>query len=254
MKKINNKGMTLMELLVSVALISIIMLFMYKLISDVRSEKKDNDKVTDNILKISEIEVESINEIISELIYEKGELNTVRLWNDVWYNKDNNYVTGHFVRIDIIKTDGVENNYSIAIKDNANHNNPLEIHIRKLIYDETSGSDVWTTLKKWTLSEEIKDIYIKEACDFNNKQLVCQINFDLLDGNDENIYTISYPLYFYTNIFNTDNGLSRNCASGLGYYNCFNCPGNNNETLTYNYNKKYRTPIDISSKPNQCHK
>lgn len=52
----NKKGMTLLELLVSVVLISVIMLFMYKLISDVRSEKKENDKLTTNLVKISEIE------------------------------------------------------------------------------------------------------------------------------------------------------------------------------------------------------
>lgn len=65
MNKLNNKGMTLMELIVSVALISIIMIFMYKLISDVRYEKKENDKITDNIIKISEIEV-AIENIIDE--------------------------------------------------------------------------------------------------------------------------------------------------------------------------------------------
>lgn len=70
MKKLNNYGMTLMELVVSVALISVIMIFMYKLIADVRSEKNENDKLTDNIIKISEIEVEIQNLIIKENISE----------------------------------------------------------------------------------------------------------------------------------------------------------------------------------------
>lgn len=52
----NKKGMTLLELLVSVALISAIMIFMYKLISDVRNEKKEIDKLTNNSIKINEIE------------------------------------------------------------------------------------------------------------------------------------------------------------------------------------------------------
>lgn len=52
----NKKGMTLIELLVSVVLISAIMIFMYKLISDVRTEKNEIDKITDNSIKINEIE------------------------------------------------------------------------------------------------------------------------------------------------------------------------------------------------------
>lgn len=70
MKKLNNFGMTLMELIVSVALISVIMIFMYKLIADVRSDKNENDKLTDNIIKISEIEVEVQNLIIKENVSE----------------------------------------------------------------------------------------------------------------------------------------------------------------------------------------
>lgn len=60
------KGMTLMELLVSVALISVIMIFMYKLIADVRNEKKENDKFTDNIIKVNEIMVAIQNTVINE--------------------------------------------------------------------------------------------------------------------------------------------------------------------------------------------
>lgn len=68
MKKLNKNGMTLIELLVSVVLISVIMIFMYKLISDVRNDKKENDKFTDNLIKISEIEVEIQNLIVKENI------------------------------------------------------------------------------------------------------------------------------------------------------------------------------------------
>ncbi len=68
MKKLNKNGMTLMELIVSVALISVIMIFMYKLIADVRSDKNENDKITDNIIKISEIEIAIQNIIVKESI------------------------------------------------------------------------------------------------------------------------------------------------------------------------------------------
>lgn len=41
-KIINNKGLTIIELIISVALISVVMLFMYKLLADVSFER-DND-------------------------------------------------------------------------------------------------------------------------------------------------------------------------------------------------------------------
>ena len=40
--KLNNKGVTIIELIVSIALISVVMLFMYRLLADVTFQK-DND-------------------------------------------------------------------------------------------------------------------------------------------------------------------------------------------------------------------
>ena len=51
---INKKGMTLIELLVCVTLVSGIMAFMYKLISDVRNQKKNIDNLNDIYLKIED--------------------------------------------------------------------------------------------------------------------------------------------------------------------------------------------------------
>jgi len=42
--KLNKKGLTIIELIVSIALISVIMLFMYKLLSDITFER-DNDYI-----------------------------------------------------------------------------------------------------------------------------------------------------------------------------------------------------------------
>lgn len=68
MKKFNNKGMTLVELLISVVLISVIMIFMYQLIDDVRRDKKSSDYLMDNLIKISEIEVAIQNKLINKTI------------------------------------------------------------------------------------------------------------------------------------------------------------------------------------------
>ena len=63
MKKINNKGLTLIELIVSIALISVIMIFMYRLMANITFEK-DNDYIaTGNMMQRNEI----INNIEKEL-------------------------------------------------------------------------------------------------------------------------------------------------------------------------------------------
>lgn len=60
---INKKGMTLIELLVCVTLVSGIMVFMYKLISDVRNQKKNIDNLNDIYLKIEDSIVDIENGI-----------------------------------------------------------------------------------------------------------------------------------------------------------------------------------------------
>ena len=60
---INKKGMTLIELLVCVTLVSGIMVFMYKLISDVRNQKKNIDNLNDIYLKIEDSIVDIENSI-----------------------------------------------------------------------------------------------------------------------------------------------------------------------------------------------
>ena len=47
MKKLNNKGLTITELLVSVALVSVVMLFLYRMLADVTFQK-DNDFFASN--------------------------------------------------------------------------------------------------------------------------------------------------------------------------------------------------------------
>ena len=56
LNKVNNKGMTLVELLVSVVLLTGVMVFMYRLISDVKFQKKKIDTKYSNYMKIQEIE------------------------------------------------------------------------------------------------------------------------------------------------------------------------------------------------------
>lgn len=68
MNRMNKRGMTLTELIVSVALVSVIMVFMYQALSLVRKDKKKNELLTNNIVKISEIETIVENAMINSNI------------------------------------------------------------------------------------------------------------------------------------------------------------------------------------------
>lgn len=66
MSKLNKNGLTLVELLVSIVLLGSIMAFMYKLISDVKSEKREIDTSNDNYIKIQESVLTIENELATK--------------------------------------------------------------------------------------------------------------------------------------------------------------------------------------------
>lgn len=53
--KLNNKGLTLVELIISIVLITVVMFFMYRLLSDVNSQKNDTTYAQKNQINRSEI-------------------------------------------------------------------------------------------------------------------------------------------------------------------------------------------------------
>ena len=53
--KLNNKGLTLVELIISIVLVVVVMLFMYKLLSDVNNEKNDDSYAQENRVIRAEI-------------------------------------------------------------------------------------------------------------------------------------------------------------------------------------------------------
>lgn len=55
MKKLNNKGMSLMELLVSIILISIVLTFLFQLLTDLKNETDKNDFAYNNQINRAEI-------------------------------------------------------------------------------------------------------------------------------------------------------------------------------------------------------
>ncbi len=66
--KLNNKGLTLIELIISVVLISVVMLFMYGLLNDANDENNDNSFARDNQINRSEIIKEVEEEFLTRRI------------------------------------------------------------------------------------------------------------------------------------------------------------------------------------------
>lgn len=140
MPKLNKKGMTLIELLVCVTLVSGIMVFMYKLISDVRNQKKNIDNLNDIYLKIEDSIVD-IENSINTIHPDKITLDT----NKVIFEKtgDNEKRT----------TITVENNV-ISMDDNT----------KKWTYETASSSELCYTFSEATKMFLLK-IYLKDKND-----------------------------------------------------------------------------------------
>lgn len=73
MKKLNNKGMTLLEIMISISLVSIVMIFTLNLLNDLRSEEYlGNDKTAD-LLNRSIISKKIQNDFITKGIKQVGQ-------------------------------------------------------------------------------------------------------------------------------------------------------------------------------------
>lgn len=68
MKKLNNKGTTIVELIVSLALISVVLIFMFRLLIDVNNEQTNNDFAIDNQIVRAEIIKNIESEMTSKVL------------------------------------------------------------------------------------------------------------------------------------------------------------------------------------------
>lgn len=66
--KLNKKGLTLVELIISVVLIVIVMFFMYRLLNDVNAEKNDNSYAQENTINRGEIIKEIEDDLVGQVI------------------------------------------------------------------------------------------------------------------------------------------------------------------------------------------
>ncbi len=98
MKRLNNKGLTLIELIVSVALMSVVMLFLYRLLSNVTYDKDNEYFASQN----QEQRIEIIDYI--ETIIRKADISS-----DPTFSQSTDHATIQFKQASISKT------YSILI-------------------------------------------------------------------------------------------------------------------------------------------
>lgn len=142
MLKLNKKGMTLIELLVCVTLVSGIMVFMYKLISDVRNQKKNIDNLNDIYLKIEDSIVD-IENGINTIHPDKITLDTNKVIFENTGDKKQTIIT-------------VENNV-ISMDNNT----------KKWTYETASSSELCYTFSDTTKMFLLK-VYLKDK---NNKYI-----------------------------------------------------------------------------------
>lgn len=143
MLKLNKKGMTLIELLVCVTLVSGIMAFMYKLISDVRNQKKNIDNLNDIYLKIEDSIVDIENSI-----------NTIH--PDKITLDANNKV--------IFENTGDEKQTIITVENNVIS---MDANTKKWTYETASSSELCYTFSDTTKMFLLK-VYLKDK---NNKYI-----------------------------------------------------------------------------------
>lgn len=133
----NNKGLTLVELIISIALISVIVLFMYRLLSDVNFAKDDDFIATLNMQQRMEI-VDDIQELIKE-----NEIKKAALKNNS-RNLELQDASGNAVN-----TIKILNNNTLTVSDRSNN----------IIYQWTMKGGNFGTSPKMQLSSTTSETY-----------------------------------------------------------------------------------------------
>ncbi|MBE6148608.1 MAG: prepilin-type N-terminal cleavage/methylation domain-containing protein [Firmicutes bacterium] len=173
--KLNKKGVTIIELIVSIALISVVMLFMYQLLADVTFQK-DNDYIAtvnqrQRIDMINKIE-KSVQKMIKKY-QTTGDINIYTYGNS---------------------------SYGVKVKINGKDRVKLEIKTSKTIlelyeYDETvAGSNKLVLLETWTIKggtfaskEDIGNLIIqKKASDYGTNISMWQCTIPIYTENINN--------------------------------------------------------------------
>ncbi|MEG1288568.1 MAG: prepilin-type N-terminal cleavage/methylation domain-containing protein, partial [Bacilli bacterium] len=131
MKKLNKKGTTLVELIISVALISVVLMFMFKLLIDINNDQTNNTFANKNQINRAEI----IKTIETDLTNK-----TITKINSNGSNKTNLNINFSFSDGSTSKIIATENSF---------------------IYKSKTSNNIETTNKKWTI--ESATLYTNSA-------------------------------------------------------------------------------------------
>lgn len=185
----NKKGMTLMELIISIAMLSVGLVFMYGLMVNLQNKKSKNDAHTDDLVKIAEIETEIQKSIMSFTDFGQDSVNSVVICDS---GNDSSYDLVGIIITDNGKTQSKEIGWS-KVGTNSS-----------IIIKNKNESGVWNVERKWNLNESINNIDATIKCnnDALEKEVMCQLNFYLKDVDNNIIDAINVPLYYKTNSFN----------------------------------------------------
>lgn len=185
---LNKKGTSLAELIVSVALISIVMIFMFRLLIDLNNEQVNNNFAIDNQIVRAEIIRMIENDLNDKKLLEVTEGAS---------NTENMIIQFHYL-------DGT-NATIIAKKD-------------VLTFTNSKGES-----RKWTFDENCElyvnkaHVYVKQDNNVYTMNIAIEIhtiNDNNTAGNNNSLDDISLPYIGYINDYKNKNPLSLTC---LGY-------------------------------------
>ncbi|MEG0977344.1 MAG: prepilin-type N-terminal cleavage/methylation domain-containing protein [Clostridia bacterium] len=159
MKKLNKKGTTLVELIISVALISVVLMFMFKLLIDINNDQTNNTFANKNQINRAEI----IKTIETDLTNK-----TIKGINSNGSNKTNLNINFSFSDGSTSKIIATENSF---------------------IYKSKTSNNIETTNKKWTI--ESATLYTNSAKVYYSKDnnfYTLNINIEIHTTNDKNTF------------------------------------------------------------------
>lgn len=176
-----NKGMTIIELIISLAMLSVSMVFMYSLMVNLQNKKNESDKFTDNVIMISEIENVIQEELVSEFSYGKNELTSVIISANTDTDPDNSKPE---ISFDLAKNSKVVN--------------------RKIIFTNegvTIQNNEGKVIRKWVFLEKVSYIKANKKCSYEDPLFTLNYNVYLYSDTDKIIDVIHIPLGLTTTSF-----------------------------------------------------
>lgn len=177
----NKKGFTMTELIVSIAIIAVVMIFLVNLLVDIRYDKKN------------------------ELYDTKNQINRAEIIKTIQNDLDGKVITD-------VNSDGSNlNNLVVNIKTNDNSTHTIQADNNHISYISSSGK-----ITKWSLEKNNDETYIKTSdvklkvikcsnstCDSNDKIIIINIPIivdksELRENNDSQMDNIILTFYNYS--------------------------------------------------------